>query len=482
MKNNFSKVMFLFLCPQLFGQTSGQVLTPGTVVIGQCQGHTGEPGCVLPNLFGSTGLTLFNNPAFSHFAHFIGSSQSVLNQTVSTAIATQLVTLPLISPASGFTYKYDQATGAFVRTATSLGPVYTERAETIGRGKFSFGTSYQRFRFGNLDGIDLHKVPAVFSHVPGTGPGGADETYEADVISTVNNIDLKMDQTVLFGTVGITDRIDVSVAVPIVDVRMSASSSATIMRISGPTFIPAPGAPPIGNPHEFNAGGALTNTYTSSGSASGIGDVTFRVKGNVYSNENLAVAFGVDVRTPTGSAREYLGSGSTGVKPFVAISGRHRFSPHMNLGFGWNGQSILAGNITGTTVGEDAADNTIVQNGPATKHNLPRQLTYALGADTGVTRRLTVSFDYLGQTLFDAPRAFLSDTVTQNIPGGTGSLVLPTISGGIDTIGLNSGAVGLKYNLFGKLLLIGDVLFKLDNKGLRQTVTPLVALSYEFGH
>jgi hypothetical protein len=36
--------------------------------------------------------------------------------------------------------------------------------------------------------------------------------------------------------------------------------------------------------------------------------------------------------------------------------------------------------------------------------------------------------------------------------------------------------------LFGKLLLIGDVLFKLDNKGLRQTVTPLVALSYEFGH
>ena len=81
----------------------------------------------------------------------------------------------------------------------------------------------------------------------------------------------------------------------------------------------------------------------------------------------------------------------------------------------------------------------------------------------------------------NAPRAFSSNVATQNIPGGTGSLTLPTISGGSDTIGLNNGAVGLKYNLFGKLLIIGDVLFRLDNKGLRQNVTPLVALSYEFG-
>jgi hypothetical protein len=479
-KKQFIAGIFLMMGAPLFGQTTS-ILSPGTVVIGQCQGHTSEPGCVLPNLFGSGGLTLFNNPNFSHYAHFIGSSQSILNQTVSTAIATQLVTLPIISPASGFTYKYDKEKGAFVRTTTSLGPVYTERAETIGRGKFSFGTSYQRFRFSNLDGIDLHKIPAVFTHVPGTGPGGAAETYESDVISTMNNIDLNMDQTLLFGTVGITDRIDISVAVPIVDVRMGASSYANIVQVSGPTFIPAPGAAPIANPHEFNAAGALTNTYTSNGSASGLGDVTFRLKGNIFSNQNLAIALGVDVRTPTGDARKFLGSGATGIKPFFAISGRHRFSPHLNLGYGWNGQSILAGNVTGTTVTEDASDNVIVQNGPAVKHNLPRQLLYAIGADTGVTSRLTVSFDYLGQTLFDAPRAFLSSYTTANIPGGTGALTLPTISGGVDNFGVNNAAVGLKYNLFNKLLLIGDVLFRLDNKGLRQDVTPLVALSYEFG-
>lgn len=465
----------------LQAQTGSQQLVPGTVITGQCQGHETQPGCVLPNLFGPTGLTLFNNPVFTHFAHFVGSAQTTLNQTVSTAIATQLAILPIISPSSGFTYRYDSATGAFVRTTTSLGPVYTERAETIGRGKFSAGASYQRFRFQNLDGIDLHKIPAVFTHVPGTGPGGATEPYESDVISTQNNIDLKMDQTVLYGTVGVTDRIDVSVSVPIVDVRMGASSNASIIRVSGPTFIPSPGAPPIGNPHEFDATGSLTNVYTSNGSATGIGDVTFRVKGNLFSNENMGVAVAVDVRTPTGDARKFLGSGATGIKPFFIISGRRRFSPHLNVGFGWNGESILAGNITGTTISENASEQEIVSNGPATKQNLPKQFLYAAGADAGVTHRLTVSFDYLGQTLFNTPRAFVSPFITASIPGGTGALTLPTVTGGTDTIGVSNGSVGLKYNIAGKLLFIGNILFRLDNRGLRQDVTPLVALSYEFG-
>jgi len=48
-------------------------------------------------------------------------------------------------------------------------------------------------------------------------------------------------------------------------------------------------------------------------------------------------------------------------------------------------------------------------------------------------------------------------------------------------LGLNSGAVGFKYNLFKKLLLTGDILFRMDNRGLRQDITPLVALSWAFG-
>src|SRR5690242_16505582 len=77
----------------LFSQTP-QPLVQGTIVTGQCQGHGGEPGCVLPNLFGQGGLSLFPQGAFPHYAHFIGSAQDTLNQTLSTSIATQLAVLP----------------------------------------------------------------------------------------------------------------------------------------------------------------------------------------------------------------------------------------------------------------------------------------------------------------------------------------------------------------------------------------------------
>lgn len=462
-----------FVCP-----AQPVTLVPGTVVTGQCQGHESEPGCVLPNLFGPQGLTLANNPAFPHYAHFVGSAQQTLNQGVGTAIATQLAVLPIISPSSGFTFAYDSASGVFVRSTTSFGPIYTERADTIGRGKVSFGLSYQRFRFGSLDGINIHNIPAVFSHVPGTGPNGADEPYEADVIRTSNNLNLNMDQTMLYGTVGITNRLDISVAIPLVSVRFGVTSDATIVQVSGPTFVPAPGAPSVPNPHQFTNGG-LNNTYSSTGTAFGLGDVTVRIKENVFQAGGLSIAAAVDVRTASGNARDFLGSGAVGVRPFVAISAGKRLSPHVNLGYQWNGSSILAGNLTGTTVGETNEVATI-QTGPATSSRLPSQYFYSVGSDYGATKRLTLNFDYLGQVLVHAPRVFESTITTQNIPGGTGALTLPTISAGVDTIGLNNAAIGFKYNLIDRILFTADLLFRMDNRGLRQNVTPLIGVSYAF--
>ncbi|HLJ14941.1 MAG TPA: transporter [Bryobacteraceae bacterium] len=453
-------------------------LVPGTIVTGVCQGHAAEPGCVLPNLFGPQGLTLANNPQFPHYAHFTGSAQEILNQGVGTAIATQLAILPIISPSSGFTFTYDKASGVFVRSTTSFGPIYTERADTIGRGKISFGLSYQRFRFSSLDGIDIHNIPAVFTHVPGTGPGGANEPYEADVIRTSNNLDLNMDQTMLYGTVGITNHLDISLAVPVISVRFGATSQATIVQVSGPTFVVAPGVPPVSNPHQFASGG-LTNTYSSTGTAFGIGDVTVRLKQTVFQAGGLNVAAALDIRTPTGNAREFLGSGALGIKPFVAISGGKRFSPHANLGYQWNGSSVLAGNLTGTTVGETNEMATI-QTGPPSAAPLPSQYFYSVGADYGATKRLTLNSDYLGQVLVHAPRVFESSITTQAIPGGTGAVALPSISAGNDTIGFNNAAIGFKYNFVDRFLLTADLLFPLDNKGLRQDVTPLIGISYAF--
>jgi len=464
-----------------FGQVT-KPLVPGTVVTGKCEGHGSDPGCVLPNLFGSTGLTVFANPVVPHYAHFIGAAQTTLNQTLSSAIATQLAILPIISPSSGFTYKYSSEAGAFVRSTTSFGPIYAERAETIGKGVTAFGISYQRFRFSSIDGVDLHNIPAVFSHIDNTGPGGAPETYEADVIQTTNNVNLNIDSTTLYGTVGITDRLDVSISVPMVSVRMSVNSGASIVRVSGPTFT-LPSGVILPNPHQFTADpNSLSNSYFSSGSAAGLGDITFRAKANVWQHESLGIAAGLDIRTPTGDAQKFLGSGAVGIKPFVAISsaGKH-FAPHLNLGYQWNGDSVAAGDLTGASVFEDPNGTTMIQNGPAIKHSLPSQIFYTVGADVGATRKLTLAFDYLGQALIHAPRVFHDTYPTQDIPGGTGTIWLPTISGGKDNVALSSGAVGFKYNLFGNILLTANVLFRLDDKGLRQDVLPVFALSYAFG-
>jgi hypothetical protein len=471
----------VFAVSTCFGQ-GATPLVPGTVVTGLCRGHEKEPGCVLPNLFGSTGLSVYANPVVPHYAHFLGAGQTTLNQTLSTAIATQLALLPIISPSSGFTYKYSSEAGAFVRSTTSFGPIYAERAETVGRGTVAFGISYQRFRFSSIDGIDMHKLPAVFSHIKNTGTGNTPETYEADMIQTTNNIGLNLDSTTVYATVGLTDRLDLSVSVPVVSVRMSVASGASIVRVSGPTFV-LPGVGTLPNPHQFTSDpNSLTNSYFSSGSASGIGDVTFRAKASVWRGNKAGMALGLDVRTPTGDARKFLGSGATGIKPFVAVSatGRH-FAPHINLGYQWNGKSATAGDVTGAAISENSDGVAVIQNGPAIEHRLPSQLFYTLGADFGLSKSLTLAVDYLGQTLINAPRVFRDRFVTQDIPGGTGAITLPTISGGTDSIVLNSGAVGVKYNLFGNLLLTGNILFRLDNKGLRQNVTPVVALSYAFG-
>jgi hypothetical protein len=154
-------------------------------------------------------------------------------------------------------------------------------------------------------------------------------------------------------------------------------------------------------------------------------------------------------------------------------------SDSLNLGYQWNGSSILAGNLTGSTVGE-INEVAVIQTGPATSSPLPSQYFYSVGSDYGLTKRLTLNVDYLGQVLVHAPRVFDSTITTANIPGGTGALTLPTISAGKDTIGLNNVAIGFKYNLIDRLLFTGDLLFRMDDRGLRQTVTPLIGVSYAF--
>jgi hypothetical protein len=83
----------------------------------------------------------------NHAAHFNSAFQSDF-RLMNVALASQLTTIPVPSPASGFIYKFDSATGTFMRATRSFGPILADRAETIGRDRVAFSFNEQVFSFG----------------------------------------------------------------------------------------------------------------------------------------------------------------------------------------------------------------------------------------------------------------------------------------------------------------------------------------------
>lgn len=401
-------------------------------------------------LFGPKGLILDSEATLPgeqlHSAHFNSDFQSNFSQ-FGTALVGQLVTVPLPSPASGFTYQLDPSTGVFQRSTKSFGPILAERADTIGASRTSFGFAFQRFTFDAIEDVDLGQVPAVFTHDNAQLLGG-----RQDVVTTVNSITANVSQYTSFVTLGVTDWFDLSVAVPIIATDLNVVSEATVNRL-GTT-----------NPltHFFrlsNGDVGDRRLFTARASASGIGDLTVRLKGTIKKTESTGVAVGMDVRVPTGDEMELLGTGTTGLQPFVIWSATYqKVSPHVNAGYQWNGSSVLAGN---PATGESA--------------DFPDQVTYVGGADLGVNTRLTFAFDVLGRYVIDAKRLTL-----QEFHALDGKSTFPNIGFENDSFNELNGSFGLKANVFGRMLLNMNLLFSLDRRGLRDKVTPLIGFDYTF--
>jgi len=449
--------------------------------------------CLIPQVYGPFGLGT-GGPLlteFGHEAHFQNDFEAQF-RPISVSVGTQLSNLPKASPSSGITFVYDPALKTFApATEQTLGPILGERADTIGRNRAYLGFSYQYFNFDEIDGTDLNKVPAVFAHQPfppqlpfappcpnQDGLSGAyanNPCFVRDFIQTRNSVDLTVHQYTFYATYGITRKLDVSVAIPILNVRMNVRSDATIM----PNSV-APGQPASAFPHQFDpskvpscgtASPCLQGTFTDSGSASGIGDVVFRGKYEVFKGEHAGLAFGVDVRTPTGDEKNFLGSGATGVRPFGIFSYKARVSPHAELGYEVNGDSILAGDFVGAT---------------SSKGSLPNRFIYILGADAAINHRITAAFDLYGQHLFDSPRLVSSqftdkgtcvDIACTTVTPGTTHPDVSGVSSGSDLL---DASLGLKVRAFGKLVVTGNVLIKLNDDGLRAKAVPLVGIGYSF--
>ena len=391
-----------------------------------------------------------------------GQSQNLAR--FNTTIAQVLGQLPLAAPVSGFVLGFDKKLGIPVEESQNLGSVLTERGNTVGRHKLFLGFTYQRFVFQTIDGTKLSSLPSAYfiQTVPGT-------SIQEYGISN-NSLGANLSQYTGIVAFGLTDRIDVSLTVPYERVSLSAGNSNVQQ-----AFV-SNGVSSVSN---VQAGQNIA------GSAHGVGDLLFNMKGTVFNGEKSKIALGMEARFPTGDEFNLLGTGAYGVKPYVVFSRLGRITPHLNLGYQWNDFS-------------DLYINSCYFNGACTANltglptlRLPDSLDYSAGADIGVVKKFTVVADFVGQHYFNAPRVTPAVPLSQaNIPGmpipGSSAQVAAfnnakTVGVATGSIDVNNVAAGIKWNPTGRLILSANALIRLDTGGLRPNrFVPLVGISYRF--
>ncbi len=322
------------------------------------------------DIFGPNGLVLSSDDVqldgTNHAAHFNSAFQSEF-RLVNIALTSQLAAIPLPSPGSGFTYKFDDASGTFVRSTRSFGPILAERGETIGRGRLAVNFAYQFFSFDHLDGVPLVAVPAVFRHdnaaarrrprrrrVDHEQHGGVGQPVQrrGDLRRHGPARRLARDAGRAHEPVATLERDHSSCRHRNRPLRALLCGSRGDWRLR---FVAAILRRRVGE-RPWRSGGARQGDAAARGDA--------RARGWR--------------RCPSANRRraESARGRRRGLRPFAAFSASvGAFAPHANVAYQWNGKSVLAGDVYADVKGD-----------------LPDQFMYALGSDLSVNRALQSRF------------------------------------------------------------------------------------------
>src|SRR4051812_1950183 len=341
-------------------------------------------------------------------------------------------TLPLNASSSGFTIKLDPSTGLQVRTATTFGPSFAERALTTGEGGVNVGVSFMSSSLTRLGG-------QAFKGMQVRSITAASTT---DSRSATANITETASTVLVAARMGVTDKLDLGVNLPLVTVKIDGSASLA------------------------NGRGDVLTFASGTAQAAGLGDIAGIVKYRFYSfgtgqPDPGGLAVMATLWFPTGSTESLRGLGITRTMvSFIASGGQGRFRPHANTGYEyWS---------DGVSVVSDAAGTSSV-----TARN---QMQFAAGFEFEAAPKATVLFDVLGGQVFGGGKlAFQPDATAP--AGASSSSSLVALPEGIARVGL---APGLKVNLKGKMLLSLSALVSLKNDGLHARVTPMAGIDLTF--
>lgn len=276
--------------------------------------------------FGTCGQPLCLDVGTEHGNHYVpGLSQgnSTVIAFVTEAIAKSSSSLPISATSSGATYSI--VGGLPVRSSTSAGPIFAERAQTLGRGRFFISTNVTGISYSTLNGVPLDNLQLNFSHQDVGVPGLGDPLFENDIVRLRMSLDLDLLMAAISATYGLTDEIDIGVAVPFTRVSMRGTTVAQIDPFGQ------------GSPHFFGGtpeAPVLRASSSVEATSSGLGDVVARMKVNLGQSPKYGVAMLLEARLATGDEENLLGAGATSARAVgVAAAQYGSFSVHANAGY-----------------------------------------------------------------------------------------------------------------------------------------------------
>jgi hypothetical protein len=396
-----------------------------------------------------------NNPASlqAHGLHFIPASAAENGSIISfitDALGASVANIPIGSTSGGVTFRFEG--GVPVATSTSAGPIFAERAQTLGRGRMLAGISRTGFRFATLRGVDMDNIGLVFTHQNVDFEGcdaqfGGDCTLygvpvlENDAIDFHLSMDLNVKVTSMYITYGMTDRFDLGLVVPIVQADFRGESDAQIRPFGGTTAA-----------HYFagtSANPVLSAHRQSLGSAAGLGDVALRAKINFRQTPGSSFAFLVDGRFPTGSPKDLLGSGKFAGRALAIFNSRFGdFSPHLNAGYLYHAGTQQNDAVLGT-----------------------------VGFDNRVAESVTLAADLVTELQVGDSKLHLPPLVTYESPfrRTLNPTNIPDVRDDIV-----NGSFGVKLIPARNTTLVLNSLFPLNRGGLRANLVYTAGIEYTF--
>jgi hypothetical protein len=362
-------------------------------------------------------------------------------QALDLAVATQLGQLPLATASAGTVIAYKNGVP---ETFNNLGPILVDRAQPIGANRFFLGATATQYVFTYIDSESLKSLPFFYSK-SAKNPDGS-TTYVSENIKS----SFVVNQLVAVATLGLTSHAEASFIIPFTRVSTGSnvpSSIEYVVDANGNRLFTAPGP-----------------TQSASGTASGVGDIEISGKYAIFVGERSAVSTGAILRTPSGVAENFLGSGAWGFNPYLVYTYLSHVSPHARIGYQWNSSTYLNPNI-------DPATSKSKGN-----LSLPGGLAYDIGADWAISKRFTAAGDLMGNQYLNTQRIVVSNTL--NIPGvpeGTKTTTNAPASYSITDI-----STGLKWNPGSTFVVSINLLTQINNDGLHARPAPLIGLSYKF--